>query len=168
MPSIGRRLEAWIVKLAPTLGTKAPTHFARETPTGVDFEVTLYRFSTRRNHGCLRWAYAMPENLEQEQRVPVCKALRDKLPKLLRWRAKGATAVLAVETRDIALSDEHRVAEMFVGELRSRGADLDRLFIIDTAVRQWPVYVARSTKQGHQTCIDEAANFDEPELPEVS
>ncbi len=168
LPAVRKCLLAWVRDVVPTLGTKEPTHFARETPAGVGFEVTLYRFSTRRNHGCLRWAYATPENLEQEQQVPVCKALRDKLPKLLRWRAKGAAAVLAVETRDIALSDEHRVAEMFVGELRSRGVDLDRLFIIDTAVRQWPIYGVRWTKQGDQTCIEEAANFEESELREVS
>ena len=109
----------------------------------------------------------MPENLEQEQRVPVCKALQDKLPKLLHWRAKGAAAVFAVEIRDIALSDEHRVAEMFVSELRSRGVDLDRFFIIDTSVSQWPVYAVRSTGQGDQTCIEEVGNFDESELSEV-
>ncbi len=167
LPAVRKCLLAWIRDVAPILGTKAPTHFRRETPAGVGFEVTLYRFVTRRNHGCLRWAYATPENFEQEQRVPVCKALQAKLPKLLQWRAKGAAAVLAVETRDIALSDEHCVAETFVSELRLRGVDLDRLFIIDTTVRQWPIYGVRSTTQGHQTCIEEAASFDEPELSEV-
>ena len=168
LPAVRKCLLAWVRDVAPTLGTKASTHFARETPAGCGFEVTLYRFRTRRNHGNLRWAYAMPENLEQEQRAPVCKALQDKLPKLLCWRAKGAAAVLAIETRDIALSDEHRVAEIFVSKLRSRGVDLDRLFIINTAFRQWPVYAVRSTGQGDQTCIEEVGNFDESEMSEVA
>ena len=152
-------LTEWIRSVAPKLGMKPPNHFARETPAGVGFQVTLFRFPTRRHDGCLRVAYTRPENLAAEQRFPIRKALKKKLPKLLRWQAKGAEAVLSVETRDIALSDEHLVAEILIEELRSRVPALDYVFIIDTATTQWPVYKVNAPGR-----LDEIANFDEPGL----
>jgi len=171
LPAIRDHLLAWVRKIAPTLAATAPNNYARDMPTGVGFEVILYRLPKQQSAGRLRWAYAMPKDLQQEQRTPVRKAMREKLPKLCRWRAEGAVAVLAAVTKDIALSDEHMVAELFVSELRSRGIDLDqhsRLFIVDTAACQWPVYaVASAAEQQEQTCIEEVGNFNESELTEV-
>jgi hypothetical protein len=170
LPAICDHLLQWVRKVAPTLAATPSNHFAREKPTGVGFEVTLYRLPRQQSAGSLRWAYAMPEDWQQEQRTPVREAMCKKLPKLCQWRAEGAVAVLAVWTNDIALSDEHMVAELFVSELRSRGICLDwhfRLFIIDTAVCQWTVYAVRSTEQ-QEACIDEVGIFSEFELTEVA
>lgn len=167
LPALRQCLTEWIRRVAPNLGTQPPSHFTRETPTGVGIEVALYRFPTRRNDGCFRVAYAMPQNLADEQRFPVQKALERKLRKLLRWQAKNAKAVLIVETRDIALSDEHLVAQMLAERLRSRSVAPDHVFITDTAVPQWAVYVVNAIGQSDCAALEEIATFDETGLPLV-
>jgi hypothetical protein len=161
---VRNKLREWVLRVAPSLGTKQPNHFVRETPTDVGFEVALYRFPTRRSNGCLSVTYLMPEDLPDRQRIPVRKALETKLPKLSRWQAKGAAAVLVVETRDIVLSDEHRVAEMLVEELEAQALVLDHLFIIDTADYLWFAYEVPTAGPIGQACLHEIAAFDEREL----
>src|SRR5258708_2534175 len=166
LPAVRQSLTEWIRCVAPHLGAR-PSHFVRQTPANVGFEVTLYRFPPRQNDGCLRVAYAKPENLADEQRIPVRKMLKKKLPKLSRWQAKGAAAVLIVETRDIAQSDEHLVAEMLVEEMESCSVALDHVFIIDTAIPQWAVYMLKPAGQSDPAHLYEVADFNESELPPV-
>lgn len=161
---IQNHLREWTFRVASSLGMKRPNHFVRETPADVGFEVALYRFPTRRHNGCLRVAYSMPEDLSDRQRIPVRKALETKLPKLSQWQAKGAVAVLVVELNDIALSNEHSVAEMLVEEMRMRATVPNHLFVFDTANYLWTAYKVHATDQVDRAHLCEMAAFDEREL----
>ena len=154
LSKVQNRIKEWVLRAAPGLGMKRPNHFVRETPEGVDFEVALYRFQTRRNNGCVRLAYSVPEDLSNGQGAIVRTALEKKLPKLSRWQAKSAMSVLVVETRDIPPSAEHCVAEMIVEGLEARGVVPDDLFIIDTADYLWIAYKIHASRQGIRlTCM---------------
>lgn len=143
---VRKNLSQWLREKAPVLKLRSPSQpsnfYIREMPQGVPFEVALYRFPGK--DGEFFISFFSPENLEEERRVRIRKALDDKCPKLLAARGNDKTSVLVLEYNDISLGNYVDIGNVLVQELSLRQNDIpDEIYLVWTGEKQTAVIVLK-------------------------
>ena len=138
-------LRNWILKNAKTLelGSPAiaPHHFLRETPIGLPFEVTLYRF--QRGYGKLIIMRDKPETLESKRLKRIKTAIHKKCPKLRESKNSNQDlSLLVLESNDIALANHMLIGDSLVNIFRELEKELipDEIFLVMTDTNPWNVF----------------------------
>lgn len=142
-------LKNWIQANAKNLElgspSSAPYHFLRETPEGVPFEVTLYRFPG--NNGELQIIRSVPETLEKKRKVRIKTAINDKCPKLKNAKKSiNDLSILALESNDIALANHVDIGKALNEVLSQIKSCIkpDKIFLVETDIDPWSVYTYKN------------------------
>jgi hypothetical protein len=136
-------LKRWILSNAGALAigkpSTAPHHFIRETPLGIPFEVTLYRWPGK--EGILIARIIIHENLQDERKSRIRQALNDKCPKLESARVTDDITVLVLELDDIRLGNPFDTITAIMDELKARIDSIpDEVYLIGTDTPPWEVW----------------------------
>jgi len=137
----------WIKEKAPLLQmgspNVAPAHYIREKPPGVPFEFTLYRFPRR--DGKFDIVLNAPDDLREQRRQRIRKALEDKCPKLCKARGDSRISILLLESDDIFLANCCDTAESLADELKVRDDAPDEVYLVETEMqmKEWTVWVLK-------------------------
>ena len=132
------RIGEWCLKVAPDLkignpSTAAtPRHFIRETPQGVPFEVTLYRWPGRDRQ--FKIARVCPADLANQRKEVIYQALVSRGAKVARYGNGGFRTILILESNDIALANVSDIGQSFTNTME--GVDStklpDEVYLIET------------------------------------
>jgi hypothetical protein len=141
-------LVAWISSTAAELHAEFPQAQPKErsirgdrNSRGVSIggvDITLTRevgwFITEHAEGRLLPTRVAPKNYEGLRLDRVRTALERKLPKLKKWKDKGARSILVLENRDMALSNHVVILEAAEKALSGRSDVPDEIWLVDTAI----------------------------------
>lgn len=150
---IQNAIEAWILMEAPKLELgsplTAPRHMVKGRPTGVPFEIGLYRWEgTGHFHGQLRLARYSPEDIETGRKQRIRIALESKCPKLKKAKEDGYISILVLESNDIALANSAAIGTAVVEELKKRENDIpDVICLMETEIEPWAGWVLKDGQQ---------------------
>lgn len=135
--TIQKALVNWIKEKAPNLKlpSDAPAHMVRETPEGVPFEVSLYRWYGA--DGKLRVTLIAPEKLEDERLKRIKRALEDKCPKLQAAKGDSRCSILLLESDDICLGDNIQISKSVLNSLEKRTDIPDEIYLVETEFKPW-------------------------------
>lgn len=137
----------WIKEKAPMLEigspATAPRHYIREIPTGVPFEVTLYRWP--RMDGRFLFSQYIPDNLRERRKERIRRAFEDKCPKLKAAKTKDSIlSVLVLESNDIALGNHVDIGIVAIEEISLREKDIpDEIYLVETEIKPWVLWVLK-------------------------
>lgn len=140
-------LEKWIREKVLTLEigspVTAPRHCLRETPPGLPFEVSLYRWPGR--DGVFRIYCFVPEKINERRRERIKIALEDKCPKLKFAKINAdAKSILVFESNDIALGNYVDIATAVIEEISKRSDDIpDEIYLVETEIDPWVIWVLK-------------------------
>lgn len=135
------RIRNWCLNVAPTLEIggprSSPKHFKCDKPTGVPFEVCLYRWP-RRNGQFFIGQFA-PDNLEDMREDVLHRALTSRGKKVSRYRKFGYRTVLLLESNDLTLASSSAIGLALVrATTRLPKEDLpDEVYLVETDVSPW-------------------------------
>lgn len=146
-------IEAWILAEAPKLElgspSSAPRHMVKEKPSGVPFELGLYRWKgTGRLDGRLLLARYSPKDTEAERKRRIRVALEAKCPKLRDAKEDGFTSLLVLESNDIALANSAVIGIAVIEEMKMMTNDIpDVIFLVETEVEPWAIWILKDGQQ---------------------
>ncbi len=145
--NIQTALIKWIKEKAPILRVGSPnvspSHYIREEPLGVPFQVTLYRWPRR--DGEFWISVNAPEDLKKQKRHRIRKALDDKCPKLYNTKGNVRISILLLESDDMFLANCCDTAKALANELKGRDDAPDEVYLVDTEIvmKEWVVWVLK-------------------------
>lgn len=146
---------AWIEKTASELHEECPNQpsknakpFGHKNSRGANIEgveLGLVREThwaiSNRHSGRLFATRIAPKDYESLRLERLGEALEDKLPKLQKWKDKGARSVLILENRDLSLSNHVVICEALETELTKRNDVPDEIWLVDTVIEtEWTVW----------------------------
>lgn len=148
-------LVAWIKSAAQELWERNPRRLSRdERPFGSDdsIQTTLPGYSypvklerrltwaeSGRHDGFLSYIRIAPGNVQEQRIIRLGTGLDKKCKKLRESKEAGATAVLVLENRDIALANHVAIGDALC-ELAERAACADAIFLVETSFDTWLVW----------------------------
>ena len=118
-----------------------------ERPSGVPFEVTLYR-----DADCDSRLYIIQNlvgDLQSLQRDRIRTALARKCPKLSQASKDGRVSILVLESDDVALANRRAIASATVAELSSRNDAPDIVIWARTSTNPWKAWVLKDGAKTH-------------------
>ncbi len=145
----------WIYRTALELHAEHPDQLGRDhdpngfrnsrTGSPANVDVRLSRevgwWKNDRHSGRLYPLRIAPRDYESLRVERLGVAMEKKLPKLAQWKYTGATSVLVLENRDIALSNHFAIFEALKPALSGRADAPDHVWLVDTGIEQeWTVW----------------------------
>jgi hypothetical protein len=156
--AVHEALVAWIVATAPTLpiaryGDYLPS-IGKSKPSGVPFEVSLYRFETVIPPSRFFIRHVVNDHvMAREKRIR--EACGRKFPKLETWRQNGARSILILEDNDIFLTNAQVVYEALAKVEQEFPNRPDEIYLVSTVIENpWFVHALRIGDRGYYQMTD--------------
>jgi hypothetical protein len=138
---IQHALVAWILATAPELPTTRPGRYIlpirKIKPPGVPFAVSLHRWPRDGFPFPFAIQHVAAGDVEAGRRERIRAAYDKKVPKLLRWKASGARAILILEEDDIFLTNHFNVADALARVEESRADRPDEIYLLSVFTSMW-------------------------------
>ncbi|MHA1713124.1 MAG: hypothetical protein ACTSW4_03650 [Candidatus Ranarchaeia archaeon] len=163
--SIQKALIEWVEEKAPLLELPihkpSNKHRITEKPSGVPFEVTLYRFERR--DGKFFVMLVAPSELESKRRQRIKIALEEKCPKLSKAKGEKRTSVLLLESDDICLGGQTQIAKAVVEDLPQNNVP-DEIYLVETEIKPWVLWVLKEREKLFPSLDNDGPHYLDPTL----
>ncbi|HBG62059.1 MAG: hypothetical protein A2Y03_06670 [Omnitrophica WOR_2 bacterium GWF2_38_59] len=141
----------WCINVAPLLKLGSPkttpSHYRKEKPLGVPFELALYRWPGR--DGVFNIGRFAPTDLEEQRALVILETLNSRGVKVVQYKEEGFKTLLILEANDIALANQALISEAFekVASQLSKDELPDEVYLIETDCQEHFIWCLKSGDQ---------------------